>query len=172
METPDTPWAKDSDIRINKPKLAKPNSAAVFFHDLLKSEGIVGGRLIEIGGGHGRNAAFFAENGFEVHCVDLDSVPDLDLHGITTHSHDIRDFWHFEKEYFDFAMDVSCYFTLSDKEKQNYKNELARVLQPDGIFLLSIPEKEIEKIKKEFSGFKVHLVKNLDSNVVLVIGLP
>jgi SAM-dependent methyltransferase len=172
MESPDTPWAKDIDIRITKPKLGSPHSAAIFFYELLKSEGVVSGRLIEIGGGHGRNAVFFAEKGFEVHCVDRDSVPDLDLHGITSHSHDIKDFWHFENNYFDFALDVSCYSKFSGGEKQNYRNELGRVLRSSGVFLLSVPEKEAEKIQKEFSGFKVHLTKDIGSYAVMVIGLP
>ncbi|VVC03938.1 Uncharacterised protein [Candidatus Bilamarchaeum dharawalense] len=168
METPDSPWARNQDIRVHKPKIEPPNQAAIFLYDFLRSKNISFGRMIDIGGGNGRNAVYFAERGFEVHCVDQDSIPDLDLHGVTSHSHSINDFWHFEREYFDVALDVCCYSRLSDAERHNYKNELKRVLQDGGFYLLSIPEKDAEKLKKEFSDFRVDLTKTIENQIVFI----
>jgi SAM-dependent methyltransferase len=172
METPDTPWAKDQDIRINKPKIDKPNPAAVFFSEFLTSKSIRSGRLIEVGGGNGRNAVFFAEKGFEVHCVDKDSIPDLDLYGVMPHSHNVGDFWHFEMDYFDAALDVSCYSCLSDTEKQNYRMELKRVVQNGGFYLLGVLGKDSKKIEKEFHDFQILSTKTIENQYLFLMRLP
>ena len=172
METPDSPWAKNSDIRIRKPSVSPPHQAAIVFYDFLKSKNIFFGRLIDIGGGNGQNAVYFAERGFEVHCVDENSVPDLDLHGVTTHSHNIKDFWHFETDYFDVALDVFCYSKLTDSEKHNYKKELKRVLQSDGLFLLTVPVNETKKTEKEFSDFQIISTKTIENQSLLLMRLP
>ncbi|MFH1520756.1 MAG: hypothetical protein ABID61_03865 [Candidatus Micrarchaeota archaeon] len=172
METPDTPWAKNDDIRIHKPKILPPHQAAIFFYEFLKSKHIVFGRMINLGGGNGQNTVYFAERGFEVHCVDKNHLQDIDLHGVTPHSHNIGDFWQFETDYFDIGFDVSCYVGLQDTDKKVYRNELKRVIQSDGLFILSIPEKDSEKIEKEFSDFRLELKKKIENQVLLIMRLP
>ena len=167
METPDTPWARNPDIRIHKPKIDNPDSSAVFFSEFLKSKSIRSGKLIEVGGGNGGNAVFFAEKGFEVHSADKVFLNDLDLYGVISHSHNVGDFWHFEDGYFNIAFDSSCYHTLSDNEKQNYHNELNRILDFGGFFFLSVPEQEAKKIK--IPGFQITLTKNIEDQVAFVL---
>ena len=101
-ESPDSPWAKSHDDRIKKPVAAEPSRAALFLYTFLKVRGIAGGRMVDIGCGNGRNAIFFAREGYEVHAVDKSDevLKDLDLllrvnlihehmhsHGQTTHKH-------------------------------------------------------------------------------------
>lgn len=142
METPDSPWAKDDNIRIHKPKTLPPHQAAIFFYEFLKSKHVVFGRMIDIGGGNGQNTVYFAERGFEVHCVDTIHLQDLDLHGVTSHSYNVGEYWQFETDFFDVGFDILCYANLSDAEKKVYQDELKRVLNPGAYFLLLTPKSE------------------------------
>lgn len=172
METPDTPWAKNDDIRIHKPKTLPPHQAAILFYEFLKSKHIVFGRMIDIGGGNGQNTVYFAERGFEVHCVDKNHLQDIDLHGVTPHSHNVGDFLQFETDFFDVGFDILCYTHLSDAEKKVYRNELKRVLNSGAYFLLYVPENEIEKMEKEFDGLQFDLKKKIENHMLLVMRLP
>ena len=160
-ESPDAPWAKHVDARIKKRFTEPPSEAAFFLHAFLVGKGMKGGRLIDLGCGNGRNAVYFAKEGFEVHAVDRsdDVLKDLDMHGVMPHCHSVTDFWLFEDSFFDIAMDIFCYSSLSDPgKKELYRSELGRVLRQEGIFLLSVPDTYgIEGIKKEFGGFEVLL---------------
>lgn len=156
MECPDTPWGEVLDHRIKRKKVANPSHAALFFLEFLKSNGIVKGRMADIGCGEGRNAVLFAGKGYEVHAIDhSDAVlKDLDLHGIKAHCYSVTDYWLFENDYFDMAMDILCY--SGQKDKGLYISELRRVLKGGGYILLSVPaDYTEEKIKKEFSGFDI-----------------
>ncbi|MEW6748598.1 MAG: class I SAM-dependent methyltransferase [Candidatus Micrarchaeota archaeon] len=159
MESPDTPWARSIDGRVKKKAVPSPSRAAVFFLGFLRLRGISQGRLVDIGCGNGRNAVYFAENGFEVHAVDRSDevLKDLDLHGVMPHCHSVADYWLFEDGFFDLAMDVLCY---SEQDAPGYREryvaELKRVLKPGSYVLLSVPKGYTEaRVKKEFSGFAV-----------------
>lgn len=159
MESPDTPWARTHDGRMKRRPVPGPSRAAVFFMEFLKSEGIVRGKLVDIGCGNGRNAIYFAEKGFEVHAVDRSDevLKDLDLHGVMPHCHSVTDYWLFEDGFFDLAMDVLCY---SEQDapgyRERYLSELRRVLKPGSYVLLSVPKGYTEaRVKKEFSGFEL-----------------
>lgn len=156
-ESPDVPWAKSSDSRIKKPFTTPPSRAAVFFLEFLRSKGIAGGRLVDLGCGNGRNAVFFADNGFEVHAVDKsdEMLKDMDLHGVMPHCHSVTEYWLFEDGSFDLAMDIFCYSEQSEDEKKKfYRDELKRVLKGGGYYLLSVPASYTRtRIIQEFSGF-------------------
>jgi SAM-dependent methyltransferase len=159
MESPDVPWARRDDGRVRKRIGQKPSRAAVFFLEFLKSAGIKGGRLIDLGCGVGRNAVLFVEMGFEVHAVDRsdDVLRDIDLHGVMPHCHSVTDSWLFEDDFFDFAIDIFCFSEHANSEgKGFYASELARVLKAGGYVLLSVPEGFAkEKIDADFAGFEI-----------------
>ncbi len=163
-ESPDVPWAKHIDERIKREISEPPSGAAFFLHAFLAGQGVKGGRMVDLGCGNGRNAVFFAKEGFEVHAVDRsdDILKDLDMHGVMPHCHSVTDYWLFEDSFFDIAMDIFCYSTITDPEKKDlYRGELMRVLRKDGIFLLSVPDGwAIDEVKKEFAGFEVMLSEN------------
>jgi SAM-dependent methyltransferase len=159
MESPDVPWAKRDDARVRKRIDQKPSRAAVFFLEFLKSAGIEGGRLVDIGCGAGRNAVLFVENGFEVHAVDRsdDVLKDIDLHGVMPHCHSVTDCWLFEDGFFDLAIDIFCFSEHANSEgKGFYISELTRVLKTGGYALLSVPEGFAKgKIEADFAGFEI-----------------
>lgn len=159
-ESPDVPWAKNQDHRIKKPFSESPSRAAVFFFEFLKSKGISGGRMVDLGCGNGRNAIYFARNGFEVHAVDKsdEMLKDIDLHGVMPHCHSVTEYWLFEDSFFDFAMDIFCYSEQPEEDKREfYRGELKRVLKSGGYYLLSVPSSSgaRERIEKEFGPFRI-----------------
>lgn len=157
-ESPDVPWAKSQDHRIKRPFTEPPSPAATFFSDFLKSKGVSGGRMVDLGCGNGRNAIFFARSGFEVHAVDKSDevLKDIDLHGVMPHCHSVTEYWLFEDGFFDFAMDIFCYSEQADDERRAfYREELWRVLKDGGYYLLCVPADAFSRagMEKEFSGF-------------------
>lgn len=161
FESPDSPWARDRDVRPLPKKFTEPPStSAIFFMDFLRSRGIVTGRIVDLGCGSGRNAVYFVKSGFEVHALDqIDSlVADLDLHGVNPHCGSVTETWLFGDSYFDLAMDIMCYGLESSPEKRaHYRSELMRVLDQGGYFLLSIPVGKYsqKQTQKEFMDFEI-----------------
>ncbi len=159
MESPDVPWAKRDDGRIRRRMGEAPSRAAVFFVEFLASKGIRSGRLVDLGCGIGRNAVYFAENGFEVHAVDRSDevLGDLDLHGVMPHCHSVTDSWLFDDEFFDLAADVFCFSEQVEHDgKSFYARELMRVLKRGGYFLISVPAgKAIGHVLGHFPGFEL-----------------
>ncbi len=156
MESPDTPWAKRHDERLKKRFEEPPSRGAVFFLEFLKGKGIGGGRLVDIGCGNGRNAIFFANEGFEVHAVDKSDevLKDMDLHGVMPHCHSITDYWFFEDGFFDIAMDCFCYSEQADAGRKSfYRDQLSRVLKDGGYYLLCVEESSGQALSGEFAGF-------------------
>ncbi|MCI0503585.1 class I SAM-dependent methyltransferase [Candidatus Micrarchaeota archaeon] len=160
MESPDVPWAKREDGRVKKRLDEKPSRAAVFFLEFLESKGVRRGRLIDLGCGAGRNAVFFAEAGFEVHAVDRseDVLKDIDLHGVMPHCHSVTDYWLFEDDFFDFALDIFCFCEQEDSGRRAfYLAEMLRVLKQGGYLLLSVPSDAFQKetVGAMFEGFEI-----------------
>jgi SAM-dependent methyltransferase len=159
-ESPDLPWAKDHDGRLKKEFDIPPSRSVVFFFEFLKGKGLTRGRVIDIGCGNGRNAIFFARNGFEVHAVDKSDevLKDMDLHGVMPHCHSVTDCWLFEDGFFDAAIDVFCYSEQEDEGRKGiYRSELVRVLKEGGYYLLSLPAGRFtrERAASEFDGLEV-----------------
>jgi len=160
MESPDVPWAKNEDGRIRKRPDGKPSQAAVFFFEFLKTKGVTHGRMVDIGCGSGRNAIFFAENGYEVHAVDRsdDVLKDMDLHGVMPHCHSVTDSWLFEDGFFDLAMDIFCFSEQNNSNHRSlYLSELRRVLKRGAYLLLCVPAGMGIKsnVIADFGGFEL-----------------
>ncbi len=154
-ESPDLPWAKNHDERIKKKTDCKPSEAALFFHEFLKSRGINSGHLADICCGHGGDAIFFVQCGFDVYAVDRDPslLGDLDLHGVKAYSFSPTDFWLFEESFLDFVFDLSCYKSAKKEEKETYRNEILRCLKPGGLAMIAMENSEL--LANDFTGFNI-----------------
>ncbi len=100
------------------------------------------GRALDLGCGVGRASRFMAARGWHVDAVDF--VPQAidmarersaDFPTITYHAASVTDL-HFLHPPYDFAVDVGCGHALSGDMLTAYVDEVARLLKPDGLFLL------------------------------------
>lgn len=127
-----------------KPEMfgSSPSYAARMAADLFKREGV--SRVLELGGGQGRDTMFLAKSGFDVTVLDYaqtgisaieskaeeEQVTSL----VTAIQHDVRSPLPFEAEVFD-----ACYshmlfcMALTKNELAGIAREIARVLKPEGI---------------------------------------
>ncbi|MBI5047234.1 class I SAM-dependent methyltransferase [Candidatus Micrarchaeota archaeon] len=164
MESPDIPWAKRHDDRPAPKEFSEPpDQAAVFFHEFLKLKNLTSGKLADVGCGNGRNAIYFAKEGYEVHAIDHNSslVKDLDMYGVNAYSFSLFDYWFFEDGFFDFIIDSGCHSNeIVLTKKEIYVSEVKRVLKKGGFYLLASTSYPIE-IEKGFendfieSGFEI-----------------
>jgi SAM-dependent methyltransferase len=106
-------------------------------------------RVLELGGGQGRDALFFAANGFEVHVVDyaksgvdaiLDKAKQAGLTGrLNASEHDVRLSLPFSDGLFD-----ACYshmllcMALTTAELEALSGEILRVLKPGGLCIYTV----------------------------------
>jgi SAM-dependent methyltransferase len=103
------------------------------FADRLRESGA--SRLLEIGAGHGISGRFFADQGFDVTCVDLS--PELVAHcrakGLDARVMDFGDLA-FEDESFDAVFGMNCLLHVPKSELPGVLAEVRRVLAPGGLF--------------------------------------
>lgn len=100
--------------------------------------------VLDVGCGAGSNVLYLARMGFESHGVDLS--PDA-IRAATQRAHeegldvdlrvgDVLDL-PFPRGRFAGAIDNGCFHTLPVRRRPDYAGELARVLRPGGVFVLS-----------------------------------
>ncbi|MDA1360022.1 class I SAM-dependent methyltransferase [Glycomyces luteolus] len=103
------------------------------FADRLRESGA--SRLLEIGAGHGISGRFFADQGFDVTCVDLS--PELVAHcrgkGLEAQVMDFGDL-DFEDASFDAVFGMNCLLHVPKSELPGVLAEVRRVLAPEGLF--------------------------------------
>ena len=151
-----------------------PSYAAQKAIELFKKEGIT--KILELGGGQGRDTIFFAKNGFKVTVLDYSEAGIQAINQkaqklglsqyITAIQHDARNPLLFQEETFD-----ACYshmlfsMALTNKELEFLSDEVNRVLKPGGLNVYTVRnvndsyyEKGIHRGEDmyEVNGFIVH----------------
>lgn len=128
----------------SKPQMfgATPSEAAIKAVEIFKQNGVK--KIIELGGGQGRDTMYFAENGFDVTVLDYTAAGiqainktaiDLNLaHLITAVQHDLRTPFPFNEESFDACYSHMLYcMAFTTEELEFICTETARILKPAGI---------------------------------------
>jgi len=134
---------------IQKPEMfgSGPSQPARAAAELFEKEGKT--RILELGGGQGRDTLFFARAGFHVHVLDYsDSAVDAiaqkarqqELAGsVTALRHDVRDPLLFDDESFDGCYSHMLYcMALTTAELEWLSAEVRRVLRPDGLHVYTV----------------------------------
>jgi SAM-dependent methyltransferase len=124
-----------------------PSGPAVHAAQVFKAAGAK--RVLELAAGHGRDALYFARQGFTVLATDFSGVALDQIHRaaqaqdlaakISTIVHDLREPLSLDDEAVDavFAHMALC-MALSTKEIQAAVNEIRRVLRPGGAFIYTV----------------------------------
>ncbi len=125
----------------------QPSAAAIYAADLFQQAGFAD--LIELGAGHGRDALYFAANGFTVRATDISAVALDQLqaaaqqHGVAsrvrTLNHDVREPLPLPHASVDaaYAHMLLC-MALSTKQIHYMVAEVGRVLRPGGMFIYTV----------------------------------
>ncbi|MFV9672092.1 MAG: class I SAM-dependent methyltransferase [Acidimicrobiia bacterium] len=96
-------------------------------------------RMLEIGAGSGHSAAFFATEGFAVVATDLSpgNVARCRAKGLDAH---VGDFYNldFPDGSFEAIWAMSCLMHAPDADLPDVLDEMARVLDPDGIAMIGL----------------------------------
>jgi SAM-dependent methyltransferase len=119
-----------------------PSYPARRANELFQREGKI--NILELGGGQGRDALFFAGNGFQVSVLDYSTEGLLAIRekgrkanisqSIITLQHDIRQPLPFEEESFDCCFSHMLYcMALTNAELEFLSKEISRVLKPGGL---------------------------------------
>lgn len=130
-------YTKQSELFGENPSEAAIKAVEIFKKAKVKT-------ILELGGGQGRDAFYFAKNGFEVHVLDYtdagiqaieDKARALGLEqSVKAMRHDVRERFPFEDQTFD-----ACYshmllcMALTNAELENIRDETLRVLRPGGV---------------------------------------
>lgn len=125
----------------------QPSAPAVHAAEAFRTAGSV--NVLELGAGHGRDALFFAREGFTVQATDFSATGLEQLEDaaraqgvakrVTTVVHDVRDPLPLEDSSVDavFAHMLLC-MALSTKEIHALADEVRRVLRPGGVFVYTV----------------------------------
>ncbi|HEY5556078.1 class I SAM-dependent methyltransferase [Acetobacterium sp.] len=137
------------DTFSSKPQMfgSKPSVAAIKAVEIFKQNGVK--KIIELGGGQGRDTMYFAENGFEVTVVDytssgIQAIKETALsmnlsYLIIPIQHDLRNPLPFENESFDACYSHMLYcMAFTTKELEYISLETARILKPEGINIYTV----------------------------------
>ena len=126
----------------------EPSGAVSEFAIYLKRQRVEEGRALDIGCGTGRNAVFLARQGFAVSGIDISKyaisifkkrIKEASLGNADARVGDVTQHWPFASSSFDIAIDTFCYkHQTTENGKGTYRRELARVLKPGGLYLLTL----------------------------------
>ena len=133
------------------------SSAARRAAEIFKSEG--NRKILELGGGVGRDTIFFAQNGFKVHLLDYSKTgietikrkaETLGLSSsIAVRCHDVRDPLPFEDGSFDACYShMLCCMALTTPQLESLFDEMRRVLRPGGLNVYTVRNTSDPEYKK------------------------
>lgn len=126
---------------------SEPSYSAKKDVELFRKKGI--NKILELGGGQGRDTIYFAQNGFRVYVLDY-SKTGLDLieqkakqlelsQNIVTLQHDVRNKLPFENESFEGCYSHMLYcMALTTKELEFLSEEIRRVLKFEGLNIYTV----------------------------------
>ncbi|SDC42064.1 MULTISPECIES: class I SAM-dependent methyltransferase [unclassified Candidatus Frackibacter] len=129
-------FTKRTDMFGTAPSISAQKAAKIFEKEGKK-------KILELGGGQGRDTIFFAQNGFEVYVLDYcesgvetinEKARKMGLSGLINAScHDVRDPLPFKDESFDCCYSHMLYcMALTTQELKFLSDEVRRVLRPGG----------------------------------------
>jgi SAM-dependent methyltransferase len=127
----------------------EPSGSVLELYSFLSNYDIQHGQALDLGFGTGRNSIFLAEKGFEVHSIDFVAEMAERFKQVTqnigmsekihVHCQSVTEKFPFQASIFDIAIDTFCYkHQVFDDKKQVYRRELARVMKPGSLFLLTL----------------------------------
>lgn len=132
------------DTFAGKPQMfgTDPSIAAIKAVEIFKEKGIK--KILELGGGQGRDTMYFAQNGFEITVVEYtaagiqaieEQAKELEVSDlVTTVRHDVRKPFPFADQTFDACYSHMLYcMALTTAELSFITAETGRVLKPAGI---------------------------------------
>lgn len=151
-----------------------PSNAAQKAVELFKKEGKT--KIVELGGGQGRDTLFFARQGFHVVVLDysqigIDAITQRALEAGLSHMvraicHDVRKPFPFKDESFDGCYSHMLYcMALETSELESISHEIERILKPGGLNIYTVRNTNDADYGKgihrgedlyEVSGFIVH----------------
>jgi SAM-dependent methyltransferase len=128
-------------------------------------------RVLELGCGNGMSSSLLmAQKGYETHGIDISrtaiawaekQLAEIALSGSFRHG-DVCDMPFFPDGFFDAVMDGSCLHCLIGNDRTRCLQEVHRVLQPRGIFVVSsmcgLPKSD--EAKARFDPAACHLLEN------------
>ncbi len=126
---------------------SEPSEPARIAAEMFTKEGKT--KILELGGGQGRDTLYFAQNGFHVHVLDYsdsainaiaEKTRKLGLAGsVTALRRDVRDPLPFEDESFDGCYSHMLYcMALTTAELEFLSSEVRRVLRPNGLHIYTV----------------------------------
>jgi len=135
-------FSRKPDVLGSEPSYSAKKAVELFREKKLK-------KILELGGGSGRDAIYFIENGFHVSVLDFSNTG-LDLikqkarelklsENITTLQHDVRNALPFEDGSFDGCYSHMLYcMALTTKELEFLSDEIRRVLKPGSLNIYTV----------------------------------
>ncbi len=143
----------------------EPSISAITFVRYLEERQIpLRGNLLEVGCGMGRNSNWLSQKGFDAIGVDFSKVAIQQAQsraeglGLVARYQvlDIADRWPFADESMDYVLDFVTSHLLTREQLESYKEQLARVLKKDGLFVIytldRTNDKEAQKLLQEHPG--------------------
>jgi SAM-dependent methyltransferase len=124
-----------------------PSDPAQRTLELLKREGKT--RLLELGGGQGRDTFFFARNGLDVTMLDYSQVAVETVNAkaqasvlgelVTAMQHDVREPFPYSDNTFDACFSHMLYcMPITNNEVERLAREILRVLKPGGLNIFTV----------------------------------
>jgi SAM-dependent methyltransferase len=137
------------DTFASKPQMfgTDPSIAAIKAVEIFRNNGVR--KILELGGGQGRDTLYFAQQGFEITVIEYtvsgikaieERAKELEVsHLVTTVQHDVRQAFPFEEEHFDACFSHMLYcMALTTLELAFISGETNRVLKAQGIAIYTV----------------------------------